>query len=109
MADLFGGSLQMQSREPGDVAGDILAKLGRDLGAKMADPRSRAYGGGFLATAVILSRRHMPFLMYYACCHLGGFAARKAWDLAEDVHAIAQQSREVDPGGIQDSASAAGT
>jgi hypothetical protein len=46
--------------------------------------------GGYVATAILLaSKKRMPFLLYMACCYGGGFAAKKAWQVAEDVHQVA--------------------
>lgn len=47
-----------------------------------------------MGTAAILATRRMPFLAYWALCWAGGFAARKAWQVAEDVHALAAEAAE---------------
>jgi hypothetical protein len=72
-----------------------MAGVGRRLAEAAARPRSRAFGAGYLATAIALQKRRVPLVLAVALCYAGGFAARKAWQLAEDVHAIAQSSQEI--------------
>lgn len=76
----------------GDVLGGVVAEVARSL----AVPRTRAFAAGYMGTAVLLAamtRGRLPFLPYLACCVAGGYAARAAWQLAADVHQIADIQR----------------
>jgi hypothetical protein len=83
-------------RSAEDRTGDLLAKVGRSIAHELSQPQRRAFWGAYLVTVAVCARKRVPFLAAFVMGELAGHAAAKAWQIAEDVHAIAENAREAD-------------
>jgi hypothetical protein len=61
----------------------------------VGDGPAGAFFAGYVATAAVLARKRMPFLMFAAACVLGGKAAQMASQVTRDLHALAAEVAEV--------------
>jgi hypothetical protein len=48
-------------------------------------------------TVLICARRRVPFFTAFILGEIAGAAAAKAWQVAEDVHELAEAARDADP------------
>lgn len=59
------------------------------MGTELARPDRRAFWGTWALVMAICARRRVPFLAALLTAELAAAGAMKAWQAAEDLHALA--------------------